>query len=391
MGVDLKVQRYRRTEEGTLREAEDSEVQRPGLARRMDGWPESGSPQLDLDDATIDLRGVLPMVKQLPVVKQPPDAVQPPEDGRRDRNGRRYKIGRKWSWTQVIGALLIAGVCVAAVVWYVPRVINNDSRMLTGTVTSSGVVTLDFQNSGVISVVKVQPNQSVHKGQVLAVEYAPNVGALLTADDAAISAVKAKITELKGEEALNPVVVPEDNAEISSEDAQIAMDQAQLATDRMRMAATEIVAPAAGVIVAANGQSGEAVTASGIRDYTSSAQQVGGEQQPQFSLLPEGPQSISHSSANDSSLPVIALRVSSSWEVVALIPEGMVHSIKAGQAVTISVPAEELKNVRGQIQEVLPTPAASATGPVYQATISITGNVPNPPLDGMAASIELSR
>jgi hypothetical protein len=43
------------------------------------------------------------------------------------------------------------------------------------------------------------------------------------------------------------------------------------------------------------------------------------------------------------------------------------------------------------LREVLPTPAASATGPVCQATISITGSVPNPPLDGMAASIELSR
>ncbi len=395
VGVDLKVQRYGRTDQVAFREAAgsagDSEAERPGLVRRMEGRRASGSPQLELDDPTMDLTGLRPRVEMFPQPEPWPVAEPLPAAGRRHRIGWRYKIGRKWSWTQVVGGLLIAGVCVATVAWYVPRVISNDRRMLTGTVTSSGIVTLDFQNPGVISTVKVQPNQQVHKGQVLAVEYAPNVGALLTADNAAISAVRAKIAVLKSEEAVNPLLVPEDNAEIASEDAQMAMDQAQLATDRMRMAATEIVAPAAGVIVAANGQSGEAVTSSGIRDYTGSSEQVGGEQQPAFSLLPEGPQSISHSSTNDSSLPVIALRVSSSWEVVALIPESMVHSIKPGQAVTVSVPAEEIKGVHGQIQEVLPTPAASAAGPVYQATISITDSVPDPPLDGMAASIELSR
>jgi hypothetical protein len=57
--------------------------------------------------------------------------------------------------------------------------------MKTRSPSSRGVVTLDFQNPGVISVVKVQPNQPVHKGQVLAIEYAPNVGALLTAGNAA--------------------------------------------------------------------------------------------------------------------------------------------------------------------------------------------------------------
>jgi len=82
-------------------------------------------------------------------------------------------------------------------------------------------------------------------------------------------------------------------------------------------------------------QPGEAVTASGIRDYSSAAQQVAGSQQPQFSLLPEGPQSVGHASAGGSSLPVIALRVSFTWSVVALIPENLVSSIKPGEPVIL--------------------------------------------------------
>ncbi len=218
--------------------------------------------------------------------------------------------------------------------------------MLTGTVTSGGVVTLNFQSAGVISTVKVQPGQPVHKGQALAVEYAPNISAIVTADDASISAVQAKIAEVKTEETLYPATIPQDQAQIAAEKAQLAMDQAQLATDRMRTDATEIVAPAAGVIVAANGQPGEAVTSSGIRDYSSSSQQVAGAQQPAFSLLPEGPQSTGRTQASGSSLPVVALRVSYSW---------------------------------------------SSTGPEYQAIVAIASTVPSPPLNGMAANIAFSR
>jgi multidrug resistance efflux pump len=310
-------------------------------------------------------------------------------DGRL-RHGPMGRIRRKWSLAQVVGGLLIAAVGVTAVVWYVPRVVNNDRNMLTGAVTSSGVVTLNFESAGTISAVKVQPNQSVHKGQVLAVEYEPNADALVAADNAEISAVQTKIAQLKTNETLYPLTLADDKTQIASENAQYAADLAQLATDRMRMTATEIIAPSAGVIVATNGQPGEAVTSSGIRDYSGSSAQGVQQQRPTFSLLPEGPQSTSRVSASGSSLPVITLRVSSGWGVVTLIPEDRVSSIKAGQAVTVSVPAAGIKDVRGKVQEVLPSPVETSAGPEYQAVISITGIVASQPLAGMATDVELS-
>jgi multidrug resistance efflux pump len=313
---------------------------------------------------------------------------------RQYRRGRPFRIGRRWSWPQRVSGIVIAGVCVAAAAWYVPRVASSNHQMLTGTVSSSGVVTLNFPDAGVINTVKVQLNEQVHKGQVLATEYAPNINALVTADRAEITAVQAKIAELKTVETewpdvSQPSLVAADNAQIVSEQAQMAIDNAQLVTDRMRMATTEIVAPSDGMVVATNGQPGEDVTASGIKDYTSASQPVAAQQQPAFSLVPEGPQPISRSSASGSSLPVIALRVSSSWQVIALIPENAVQGIKQGQAVEISVPAARINDVRGQFEEVLPNPEISSAGTFYQVAVAVNGTVPNPPLDGMAASIQI--
>jgi multidrug resistance efflux pump len=308
---------------------------------------------------------------------------------------RPYRIGRNWSVTQVLGGLLLAAVCVTAVVWYVPRVVSTNRKALTGTVTSSGILALNFQNTGVISVVKVSPNEAVHKGQVLAVEYAPTMGATISADNAAIVAVRARISQLKSDETIYPAVYypahfAQDQAQIASANAQMAADQAQLQTDRQHLAETEIIAPSAGVVLAANGQPGESVTAAGIRNYSSAAG-AAGNQGPMFSLLPEGPQSASRSAASQASLPVITLRVSSTWSVVADVQEGAVSGIKLGEPVTVSVPAAGVKNVRGRVLEVLPDPVQSSSGLLYQAIISISGSVSSPPLNGMAADIELDR
>ena len=314
--------------------------------------------------------------------------------GQRYRAGRRYLIGRRWSWPQRAGGIVIAAACAVAVTWFVPRVVADNRQMLTGTVSSSGMVTLNFPAAGVINTVKVYPNQHVHKGEVLATEYAPNVDALVQADRAEIAAVQAKISELKTVETeypdvTQPSLIAADNAQIVSEQAQMAVDNAKLVTDRMRMANTEIVAPSDGVVVAANGQPGEAVTASGIKDYTSSSQSVSVQQQPQFSLVPEGPQPVSRAAASGSSLPVIDLRISSSWQVIALVPESSVQSIKPGQAVEISVPAVRISKLHGQFEEVLPNPVTTATGTFYQVVVTVTGSAANQPLDGMAASVQI--
>jgi len=303
--------------------------------------------------------------------------------------------GQRWvrkqrTWPQRAGGILIAAAFIAGAAWYVPGVLHADRQLLTGTVMSSGVVTLNFTGSGEIAAIDVYLGQTVRKGQVLAAEYAPDAASVMTADEAAIASDRARISELKAAEAANPAAASVDDAQIAASSAQLAADQAQLATERMKAAATEIIAPAPGVVVAVNGEPGEVVTAAGIRDYAADSQQPATTRSPGFSLLPEGPQPVRGYPAGASALPVIALRTSAAWQVVAQIPENAVSGIKPGQAVTISVPAAQITNVPGRIDQVLPAPESTSQGTVYQAVVTITGRAALSPLNGMAADIRLS-
>jgi multidrug resistance efflux pump len=300
-----------------------------------------------------------------------------------------HQTRRRRTWPQLAGGVLIAGACLASVAWYVPRVMADDRRIMTGTVSSSGVVALNFAAPGEISKINVHLNQVVRKGDVLAIEYAPNADSIVAADKAAVAAEQAKIAQLRAAAAADPANAAVDNAEMAAARAQLASDEAQLATDRLKVAATEIVAPSSGVVVAANGQPGETVTTSGIRNYTSDSRQESTTQGPQFSLLPEGPQTVRRNGTAGSSLPVIALRVSDAWQVVALVPEGSVAGIKAGQKVTIAVPTARITGVTGQVEQVIPTPVSTVQGLYYQAVITVTGRAPNVPMNGMAADIQL--
>ena len=87
---------------------------------------------------------------------------------------------------------------------------------------------------------------------------------------------------------------------------------------------------------------------------------------------------------------MVALRISDSWEVVVLVPENSVSTVRAGRAVTISVPAAGISGVAGRVQEVLPTPQSTASGVAYQAVVKVFGHQDTAPLSGMSADVELN-
>jgi multidrug efflux pump subunit AcrA (membrane-fusion protein) len=273
---------------------------------------------------------------------------------------------------QRTGAVLIAAACVFAAVWYVPGIVSADGRSLAGTVTSNGVIYLNFSASGQLAKIRAHAGQRVRKGQLLATEADPAKTAVITADRAAITADEALVS-----------------AGSASAQVQLARDKAQLAVDRAQAAEARIVAPSAGTVVAVNGQPGETADATGIREYSA---QPGAAvtQKPLFSLFPEGPQSGAGGSAGSStSLPVIALRTSSTWQVTVLIPEGTVTSVRPGQAVTIDVPTAGMSAVPGRIQELLTTPVATPQGTAYQAVVTVLGHGQDSPPSGMAANVQL--
>jgi macrolide-specific efflux system membrane fusion protein len=298
--------------------------------------------------------------------------------GQRDAGRGRRHITRP----QRTAAALIAAACVFGAAWYVPKIAAADGRSLSGTVTSSGVVYLNFSSSGQLAAINPQVGQRVSKGELLATEVAPAAAAVLAADRAAITADKSELAAaLSG-----GTTAAADTAR-----AQLARDRGQLALDRADAAGTRIVAPSAGTVIAVNGEPGETADADGIRDYSSEPEGTSLTQRPLFSLFPEGPQSSAAADGSGSvaSLPIIALRTSDTWQVTVLVPEGSVGEIKVGQAVSIDVPAAGISSVPGRIQELLATPVATSQGTGYEAVVTILDPRQVTPPSGMAANVEL--
>ncbi len=283
---------------------------------------------------------------------------------------------------QVLGSLLIVAICVAAAVWYVPKIITADGQSFTGTVSSNGVTNLNFANSGLVAVVSVQLGQAVKAGQVLATETSPSTAASISADKAAIAAAQATLAEFRAGTLL---ATP---ASLAGANAELAKAQAQLAADQVKLSEAQIIAPTGGTVIAINGQTGETVTAAGVRSYSQAP--TSSSQSPPFSLLPEGPAASLKTSASQSALPVIALRTSTSWEVTVLVPERTISAVRTGQKVTIAVPAVGLQGIQGYVQQVSPTPVSTSGGTAYQVLVSIRGHQRVTPLSGMTADVQLS-
>jgi multidrug efflux pump subunit AcrA (membrane-fusion protein) len=308
-----------------------------------------------------------------------------------DQPRGQHSIRLARTWPQRAGGVLIAAAVVVSALWYIPSVMDDNRQLLTGTVASSGVITLNFSGAGEIAELDAKLNAPVRKGQILAKEYAPDASTLVAADKAAITADEAKIAQVKEAEAVNPANAAVDNAQLSAANAQLALDQAQMATDRMKIVTTEILAPSSGVIVAANGQVGQTVTTSGIRDYATDSQRQSAAEGPAFSLLPEGPQTVHRVNASASAVPVFALRTSINWQVIVLIPESSVARVRAGLQVMISVPADHIIGVPGQISDVLPSPAPTSAGVFYQAVVNVAGHSATVPMNGMTADVAFGR
>jgi membrane fusion protein, macrolide-specific efflux system len=301
--------------------------------------------------------------------------------GSRAGQGRQgsQKAHRHITRPQRVAAALIAAACVFGAVWYVPRIAAADSSSLSGTVTNSGVVYLNFSSSGQLATITAAIGQRVGKGQLLATEVAPATAAVLAADRAAITADKSELAAaLSGGTA----------SAADAARAQLARDKGQLAIDRAEAAGTRIVAPAGGTVIAVNGQPGETADADGIRDYE--APGTSASQRPLFSLLPEGPQSgDTDGSDSGAYLPVIVLRTSGTWQVSVLVPASSIGDVRTGQLVSVDVPAAGLAGVPGRVQELLTTPVATSQGIGYQAVVTVLDQRQVSPPSGVAANVQL--
>jgi multidrug efflux pump subunit AcrA (membrane-fusion protein) len=315
-------------------------------------------------------------------VLAPREPAEGTDRGRRSVRSRPSGRRRRWPDRQTTRGQRLAGLtmtvaCVLGSGWYVQHVVGSDQRVLTGSVTSTGVLDLNFGAVGVVAKVLVRVGQQVQANQLLATEQAPGAAAIQAADKAAVAADKEQLRALSGTQ-----------ASTASIRAQLARDEARLATDRQASGQRRIVAPAAGVVTAVDAGPGQSAAPAGIRDYV--GQQSPVDPAPLFSLLPKSPQVGTKAGMSGSAtLPMIQLRTSGDWQVLVLVPEGSAAAVRAGRHVRISVPAAGLAGLAGVIKEVLADPVVTADGNMYEAVVTIESGRADPPLDGMTANVAL--
>lgn len=273
--------------------------------------------------------------------------------------------------------MLLVAACLGGAALYVARVAATSGRSYTGVVLSNGVIDLNFAMAGRVTQISVQAGQQVKAGQVLATETSATTLAVVAADEAAITADKATLTQIADQAA--PGV-----AAVAAAQARLASDRARLAAEQVQVVGMQIRAPTDGTVIAVDGQVGETVTAASIRENAAQSQGTSTSQPSALSLL--GTQSTA---AGTMPVPVIALRTSRNWEVDMVIPANSTMAVRRGEAVTIAVPAAHLSGVRGQVEELLPTPVRTAQGVDYQALVIVPGYQPAPPFNGMAAEVRL--
>jgi multidrug efflux pump subunit AcrA (membrane-fusion protein) len=255
--------------------------------------------------------------------------------------------------------------------------VQADQLLITGVVTSAGVLDLNFPSPGVVQRVLVHVGQRVAARQLLATEADPGEAAIEAADATAVAADEQQVRGAG-------------HASLAPERAQLARDRSRLAADRQLLAERRIVAPAAGVINAVDAGPGQTAEPDGIADELGQAGPVAAP--PLFSLLPEAPQaSAKGGSAPSATLPMIQLRAAGGWEVLALVPQSSAGRVRAGQPVTVSIPAAHLTGLDGVVREVLATPVNTADGDMYEAIVTVSSPAPGTPLDGMTANVALTR
>ncbi len=296
----------------------------------------------------------------------------------RARGTRRRGPARQTTGVQRAGGALIAVACVLTCCWYVGQIASANRDVITGSVTSAGVIDLNFAAAGVVADVLVHVGERVRKDQLLATEFAPDAAAIATADAEAVTADRAQLGAQTGA------------VSVAGDRAQLARDEAKLAADEQVIAQSRIVAPAAGVVTAVDAQPGQTAEPAGIREDVGDPAPA--SPPPLFSLLPLSPQvSAKTGMTGAATLPMIQLQISGGWEVLALIPASTAPSVRTGLAVRVSVPAVGLGGVPGVVQELLAAPVATAEGDMYEAIVTVASRShgAEPPLEGMTANIAL--
>lgn len=359
-------------------------------------------------------------------------APRPPRAGRRLRT----------AVSLVLAITLLAGLGIV-----IKAAFLSDPGSYPAVVQPAHELVLDFQNSGVITSIDVQPGQRVTQGQVIATQdiqldllrlsYDQDV---LAADQQSLAALQssgaaqtqasqqasqtaarqrglniqlaqeqlsaaenelaaattpqqqvqaqAAITEAQtklalAENAQTSALSTSDASAVSGAQAAVARDLAQVAADQLLIQQGAITAPTAGVVAWVGGAVGDIAGPDGVVSPESSGTSV--PVAPGFSLFPPAAQAPAVRSSSTFP-PLVTLYDESSWDVVAEVPQSDIGAMHAGQRATVNLGGRG--SLQATVTDVGLSPVVQDGAVSYDVLLVLDGRAANV-IPGMAANVSI--
>ncbi|HEX4214608.1 MAG TPA: HlyD family efflux transporter periplasmic adaptor subunit [Candidatus Dormibacteraeota bacterium] len=292
-------------------------------------------------------------------------------------------MGSRIRRVAVLVVVVVVIVAAAGAYWYLridPKPVHyrteaagyatvTETLGMSGNLVPADLTDLNFGVSGQVTAVKAQAGQSVTVGAVLATLSTTDLQNSLTEAQAELSSAQAKLTS--DEDATNP------NAQTIQEDQdQVTIEQVDVNEAQSNLQDATLTAPVAGIVLEANVDVGQNVSASGASSSSSSS----------GSSTTSG-SSDSGSSSSGSSGYAFEIMQPGSFDVSGSISDAEIGEVAVGQSAEIT-PAGATQALLGAVTAIAPEATISSGVATFPVTVQITS--PSSSLrPGASASVDI--
>ncbi|MBO0704109.1 MAG: HlyD family efflux transporter periplasmic adaptor subunit, partial [Candidatus Dormibacteraeota bacterium] len=257
---------------------------------------------------------------------------------------------------------------------------------MVGQVVPANETAVNFQASGVVNAVDVQPGQQVAAGATLATVDPSSLQASLAQAQANLDSAEAKLSNDQAQTNPNATTIQQDEDQVTIAQVNVNQDQAQVNE-------ATLTAPVAGTVLEVNTYPGEKVSGSGgsgTSGSTGSSASGGASSASSGSGgsaagssgssggstgssggSPSGSTSGSASQSGGSSTNNFVLMQPGAWNVVGTVSDAQINQIATGQNAQVT-PAGATQALLGKVVAIAPEATVSSGVSTFPVTVQIT-------------------
>lgn len=251
---------------------------------------------------------------------------------------------------------------------------------MVGQVVPANKTAVNFQASGVVNAVDVQPGQQVAAGAALATVEPSSLRASLAQAQATLDSAEAKLSNDQAQTNPNATTIQQDEDQVTIAQVNVNQDQAQVNE-------ATLTAPVAGTVLEVNTYPGEKVSGSGGSGTSGSAGSgsgatgssasggassgSGGSAAGSSAGSPSGSTAGSASQSGGSSTNDFVLMQPGAWNVVGTVSDAQINQIATGQTAQVT-PAGATQALLGKVVAIAPEATVTSGVSTFPVTVQIT-------------------